>query len=133
MSETTVLISALPLLCVFAMLRHLKQLAVGAVVANCANVLGLIVVMWRALAVLAAPDGDPTVPPATYDKTSLSMMPFFFGIAVYCYEGVGMVLPIRASMQDPAKFKTILVGTLLGVTTVYCIFGAVGYLAFGDE
>ena len=60
-------------------------------------------------------------------------IPFFFGVASYCYEGVGMVLPLENSMVAKEHFTPILVGTVIIITTVYATFGICGYLAFGDS
>ncbi|EER14227.1 amino acid transporter, putative [Perkinsus marinus ATCC 50983] len=61
---------------------------------------------------------------------NLSRLPYFFGISVYCYEGVGMVMPIKNSMQNPSSFDRIWRLSMILVTTVYCAFGALGLLAF---
>ncbi|KAF4651887.1 U2 snRNP-associated SURP domain-containing protein, partial [Perkinsus olseni] len=63
---------------------------------------------------------------------NLSRLPYFFGISVYCYEGVGMVMPVKNSMQNPSSFNRIWSSSVILVTTIYCAFGALGLLAFSD-
>ena len=61
------------------------------------------------------------------------MLPFFFGVAVYCFEGVGTVVPIERSMADRSAFPRVLAGNMTVVTSLYFLFGAAGYYAFGGN
>ena len=38
------------------------------------------------------------------DFTSAWSLPYLFGVVIYCYEGIGMILPIEASMAQPDAF-----------------------------
>ncbi|XP_047310461.1 amino acid transporter AVT3B-like [Impatiens glandulifera] len=60
---------------------------------------------------------------------------FFYGlgVAVYAFEGVGMVLPIESETRDKHKFGRILGLSMAFISTIYGAFGALGYFAFGDE
>ncbi|CAK7329076.1 unnamed protein product [Dovyalis caffra] len=53
---------------------------------------------------------------------------FFYGIgvAVYTFEGVGMVLPIESETKERKKFGRIL-------PVIYGVFGVLGYFASGDD
>eukprot|EP00916_Digyalum_oweni_P012798 GHVL01021119.1.p1 GENE.GHVL01021119.1~~GHVL01021119.1.p1 ORF type:complete len:455 (+),score=83.40 GHVL01021119.1:51-1415(+) len=58
----------------------------------------------------------------------------FLATAVYMFEGIGMVLPIRSAM-DPHikhKFPTILKKTMFIVFATFCSFASIVYLAFGS-
>jgi len=57
-------------------------------------------------------------------------IPYFFGVAVYCFEGIGMVLPVLNGMKKPSKFKAIWGGACISVALLYIIFGLLGYAAF---
>lgn len=65
--------------------------------------------------------------------TSASSIPFFLGIAVYAFEGVGMTLPLELSVKDKNKFGSTLALALSIIAVVYALFGSMGYLAFGKE
>ncbi|XP_016457348.1 amino acid transporter AVT3B-like [Nicotiana tabacum] len=60
---------------------------------------------------------------------------FFYGlgVAVYAFEGVGMVLPLEAEMKDKAKFGKILGLSMALISLMYGAFGVLGYFAFGEE
>lgn len=57
-------------------------------------------------------------------------IPFFFGVAVYCFEGIGMVLPVMNSMRQPEQFKAVWGLAMLAVTVLYGAFALLGYIAF---
>lgn len=45
--------------------------------------------------------------------------------ALLLVQGVGMILPIEASMHTPAHFDGVLAGTMAAVTALYVGFGSV--------
>ena len=47
----------------------------------------------------------------------------------YCYEGVGMILPIESSMKERERFGLVLSGTIALITAIFLGFGAVSTLA----
>ncbi|CAI0471344.1 unnamed protein product [Linum tenue] len=63
----------------------------------------------------------------------LSVFFYGMGVAVYAFEGIGMVLPLESEAKDKDKFGRNL-GFAMGVISViYGAFGALGYLAFGND
>lgn len=59
-------------------------------------------------------------------------VPFTMGIAVYCYEGFSLTIPLEASMKDRKKFPLALGLAMIFITFLYVSFGLIGYLAYGD-
>jgi len=60
---------------------------------------------------------------------------FFYGIgvAVYAFEGIGMVLPLESETKDKEKFGRVL-GLGMGMISIlFGAFGVLGYFAFGEE
>ncbi|KAJ4714037.1 Amino acid transporter like [Melia azedarach] len=55
------------------------------------------------------------------------------GVAVYAFEGIGMVLPLESEAKDKDKFGKILGLCMVFISVLYGGFGALGYFAFGDE
>ncbi|KAM0830751.1 hypothetical protein ACQ4PT_065998 [Festuca glaucescens] len=53
------------------------------------------------------------------------------GVAVYAFEGIGMVLPLEAEAADKRKFGGTLGLSMTFIAVMYGLFGAMGYLAFG--
>jgi len=64
---------------------------------------------------------------------SFSAIPLFFGIAVFDFEGNGVVINLHASMKEPEKFNKVLVTTLVIYVTVLCLFSAIAYWSYGPN
>ncbi|GLJ40127.1 hypothetical protein SUGI_0822050 [Cryptomeria japonica] len=65
--------------------------------------------------------------------TKLGMVPYGIGVAIYCYEGMGMVVPLEVVADKKHRFGGILALALFLSTLVYGCFGVLGYMAFGAE
>ncbi|XVE93059.1 hypothetical protein REPUB_Repub01dG0157500 [Reevesia pubescens] len=63
----------------------------------------------------------------------LSVFFYGMGVAVYAFEGIGMVLPIESEMKDNTKFGKILALSMGLISLMYGVFGALSYFAFGAE
>lgn len=58
-------------------------------------------------------------------------LPIFFSMAVYCFEGIGLALPIENSMHKPTGFRHLWLTCMSVITSVYITFGCFGYAAYG--
>lgn len=63
----------------------------------------------------------------------LSVFFYGMGVAVYAFEGVGMVLPLESETKDKDKFGRILGLSMTFISLLYGSFGLLGYFAFGNE
>ena len=54
-------------------------------------------------------------------------MPLFFGIAVFDFEGNGVVINLHASMKEPEKFNGVLKLTLTIYVIALCVFSSIAY------
>lgn len=71
--------------------------------------------------------------PALEAFGGLSVFFYGIGVAVYAFEGIGMVLPLESEAKDKERFGSVL-GIGMGVISVlFGAFGALGYFAFGEE
>lgn len=64
-------------------------------------------------------------PATVVEFKSASTLPFLFGVVIYSYEGVGMILPVEASMKRKEKFPLTLTFVMTVITIIYVSFGAV--------
>ncbi|KAG9144778.1 hypothetical protein Leryth_017255 [Lithospermum erythrorhizon] len=64
---------------------------------------------------------------------SLSTFFYGMGVAIYTFEGIGMVLPLEDETKDKSKFPQLVCFSMFSIAFVYAAFGLLGYLAFGEN
>lgn len=138
-SRAVVIACSVPVLVIFALIKHVSHLAYVALAASVMNLCGLVIVYATDLSLMSnstPSDGDSggeaTLLALNWTGT-LAYAPFFFGVATYCFSGIGMVLPLENAMRHKSHFRGILVGVVVLVGFIYASFGICGYLAFGDD
>ena len=77
--------------------------------------------------------------PASTIKCGVKILPIkvtdlflFFGVAVYSYEGIGVVLPLENTMKKPKHFKPVVYIGMATVASMYLSVGLLGYMAYGN-
>jgi len=126
MSKAVHVVIIVPFLISLAMLPSLTALAPISTAANLCNLLGMMVVLWDDVASFKT--HEIVVP-----MTSLSNLPFMFGVSVYCFEGIGMILPMESAMKDRSKFPALLFGTVWLISGIFITFGLMGYIGYGPH
>lgn len=63
--------------------------------------------------------------------TDLTQLPAFFGVAVYAFEGIGVIFSVRSAMQQPESFPQVIKLQMAIIGLLYVIFSATSVLAFG--
>eukprot|EP01079_Euglenida_sp_SAG-EU17-18_P004211 gene4211-764_t len=61
------------------------------------------------------------------------MFPQFIGAATYCYEAVGLVLPVKASMKHKKDFSFVWTLNLVLVSLLLWSFGMTNFKAYGNQ
>ncbi|XP_010547399.1 PREDICTED: amino acid transporter ANTL3 [Tarenaya hassleriana] len=64
---------------------------------------------------------------------SLSVFFYGLGVAVYAFEGIGMVLPLELEAKYKDKFGKALGLAMALISVMYGAFGVLGYMAYGEE
>nr|XP_032527314.1 proton-coupled amino acid transporter-like protein CG1139 [Danaus plexippus plexippus] len=111
------------------MVRNLKYLTPFSTLANVMMALGVGAVLYEAV------QDIPPVESRDY-IAHWSQLPLYFGTAIYAFEGIGLVLPLKNEMRKPELFQKPLGVLNLGMVIVAGIFvtvGFFGYLKWGDE
>ena len=65
------------------------------------------------------------------ELASFAGLPLLFGSAVYAYNSIAVVLPIENKMNQPQHATKVIALTMLLITSLYTVFGILGYLTFG--
>jgi len=68
-----------------------------------------------------------------YTLMNWSKFPEFFGIACFSLEGIGLIFPIRGSLQEPKKFSLIFTTIAAFFTSIYIGFGILCHLGLGSQ
>ncbi|CAL9044387.1 unnamed protein product [Musa banksii] len=74
-----------------------------------------------------------TRPPPLHAFSAPSVLLYGASVAVYAFEGIGMVVPLEAEAADKSKFGRTLGLSMAFIALIYGLFGVLGYGAFGDE
>jgi len=62
-----------------------------------------------------------------------SGLPTMFGVAVYAFEGIGIVIPSETAITKPEKYKRVLMIALILSSLNYILFGSLCYIGFGRD
>lgn len=55
------------------------------------------------------------------------------GITVYCYEGIGIVMPVMAASEKPERINEMLIYVYITLVAAYLLFSEVCYFAWGSD
>lgn len=116
------------LLVPLSFIRNINKLGMAALVADAFILIGLAYIWWFDITTLATQGMHPSVElfnPQAYTLT--------IGASIFTFEGIGLVIPIHASMRSPEKFEWLLAGVMLIITCVFTSVGALSYATFGDQ
>ncbi|CEL92195.1 unnamed protein product [Vitrella brassicaformis CCMP3155] len=118
-----------PLQAPMAWVRRIKYFGPAMLAADFFLVFGMLIIFGFVIGRLSAFGVRPV------HLINTKSWPLFVGTAVYMWEGVGLILPIRSSMKEhlKPKFPMILFFSLLGVLVVYSLFCSFSYLAYGSD
>ncbi|XP_059483597.1 uncharacterized protein LOC132201441 [Neocloeon triangulifer] len=122
------LIILLPPLYLLVLPRHLSKLAIFSIFAQISSIFAFAVVFWFDFQHYHVARFNPK-------EFSIQGLPFYFAVAIYCFEGAGMILSLEQSVAPKVRhrFKHYFISSMFAVTFLYIAFGVSGYLSFGPE
>ncbi|CAL8262231.1 unnamed protein product [Lota lota] len=115
----------LPAFILLVFTPNLKYLAPLSLLANLLMSCSLVLIYYYSFTNIELPINLPMVGKA-------KDYPLFFGMAIFAFEGIGVVLPLENNMQKPEGFSMVLYTGMGVVTFLYISLGTVGYMCFGD-
>jgi len=122
------LVFLLPPLFLLSLIKDFSKFAVFSLFAQVSNLFAFTVVYWFDFQHLHLAQVHPK-------EISVEGFPYYFSVAIYCFEGAGMILSLEQSLAPDlrSKFRDYFVTTIVAITTLYITFGAAGYLSYGPE
>jgi proton-coupled amino acid transporter len=116
----------LPTQIALSFVRSLSSLSPFSIFADVCNVLAMAIVIKEDVRLFDRPFADRSA------FNGLWAIPFSFGVALFCFEGFSMTLPLESSMAERKKFRWVLSQAIVCIMFVYACFGVCGYLAYGE-
>lgn len=116
------------LLIPLSFIRNISKLGAAATLADAFILIGLCYIWQYDISHLATNGMSPTVElfnPRAYTLT--------IGASIFTFEGIGLIIPIHASMRHPEKFEYLLGLVMLIITAIFTSVGALCYATFGDR
>ncbi|KAK4261656.1 hypothetical protein QN277_004620 [Acacia crassicarpa] len=108
-------------------IRTLTHLAPMSIIADGIDITAKILVMVEDVSVFMKNR------PALEAFGGFSVFFYGVGVAVYAFEGIGMVLPLESEAKDKEKFGRVLGIGMTVISLLFGAFGVLGYFAFGNE
>ncbi|KAI8047615.1 transmembrane amino acid transporter protein-domain-containing protein [Thamnidium elegans] len=122
------------LLMPLVLIRNIAKLSPTALLSDVLIVGGLIVLLvFDFIEIFEDGISSPTSGPNIEWVFNSANFSVFIGTAVYSFEGIGLIIPIRDAMEKPEKFPVVLTFVMVLVASTLCSVGALGYLAFGEN
>ena len=128
-STQAILFMLLPIMLVANLIKSLPNLSHFSSVANLLQLAGLCYIYGSLVNDLPSTGSVPAV-------ADWRTLPLFFGTAIYAFEGIGTVLPIKKGMRQPTAFGGwigVLNTAMVVVACLYIGMGFFGFLKYGAE
>ena len=109
------------------LIKQIHKLAFTHLLADVIIFINLIYYIVLAIVKIADIGMGPDI--EMYNPSTYLLM---LGMAIYSFEGISMILPIKSAMKDPSEFNPLLILMMIVVSSTIIIFGTVNYLAFGS-
>ncbi|KAK5992967.1 Vacuolar amino acid transporter 3 [Cladobotryum mycophilum] len=111
-----------------ALIRNISKLGPVALVADIFILVGLLYIWSYDIGSLVKHGIEPSVKLFNPSDFALTM-----GSAIFTFEGIGLIMPIQASMKKPQQFRGLLYLVMVIITIIFASVGALCYATFGEN
>ncbi|KAG7694902.1 hypothetical protein KL930_001225 [Ogataea haglerorum] len=110
-----------------SLIRNITKLSLAALLANIFILSGLVTIVYYASLDLIE-NGPAHVELFNQDKWSL-----FIGVAIFAFEGIGLIIPVQESMKHPEQYPKVLGAVIIVCSILFIGVGSLGYMTYGDQ
>ncbi|KAK6455561.1 vacuolar amino acid transporter 4 [Scheffersomyces xylosifermentans] len=115
-----------------SLVRDITKLSLSAVLANLFILVGLVTILYYIFYEWLVTNKGVLGSEIEYffNESEFSL---FIGVAIFAFEGIGLIIPIQESMVYPNHFPKVLCQVIATISTIFVAMGTLGYLTFGKE
>jgi len=136
-SETTILYVLIPFLIPISWVKQLKSLSPAIILANLCISAATVLIIIIAVGVVALFGTSANLVTSESLIINNKTWPLTLGFTLYVWEGIGLVIPIKNSLEPfesrGVRYTSTLYSTLLVVLCLYCLFGGLLFCTYGQE
>lgn len=111
-----------------SLIRDISKLGFTALISDAFILLGLLYLGYYDVGTIIANRGFADI--VNFNPRDWTL---FIGTALFTFEGIGLVIPIKEAMKKPSDFPFVLAIVMVIITTVFTAMGALSYAAFGSS
>ncbi|CAK9820626.1 Proton-coupled amino acid transporter-like protein pathetic [Anthophora plagiata] len=118
----------IPAVLLLGQVRNLKYMVPLSIVANASMIAGFAITLYYLF-------NDISMAPDVKLFPYIQHFPTFLSTVLFAIEGIGVVMPVENSMQNPQRFlgcPGILNIAMSVVVSLYAVLGVFGYLKYGE-
>ncbi|XP_034187798.2 proton-coupled amino acid transporter-like protein pathetic [Osmia lignaria lignaria] len=123
------ILTLIPAVVLLGQVRNLKYLVPFSMIANICMMVGFSITLYYIFIGIQISSNVKLL-------ASVEQLPTFFATVLFAIEGIGVVMPVENSMENPQRFlgcPGVLNITMTIVVSLYAILGVFGYLTYGEE
>lgn len=111
-----------------SLIRDITKLLLSALLANVFIMFGLLTIIYYVgLDLITNSLGDQIE--YYFNSSEFSL---FIGVAIFAFEGIGLIIPIQESMVKPNHFPAVLFKVVATISVIFVFIGTLGYLTYGS-
>lgn len=114
-----------------SMIRDITRLSLLALLANIFIFAGLVTILYYTIRQYFQNHLIPGQGIHFFFNKSESSL--FIGVAIFAFEGIGLIIPIQESMIYPSHFPKVLLSVILTISSIFVFVGSIGYLTYGKK
>lgn len=115
-----------------SLVRDITKLSLAAVLANFLILGGLVTIIYFILVDLFV-NSKGELGEGIEFLFNQKEFSVFIGIAIFAFEGIGLIIPIQDSMIYPNHFKTVLMQVIITISIIMIGVGTLGYCTYGKH